>query len=380
MWEGEPWLYHAHISAALNLKLLNPREVIASAEAAFHAGRAPLPAVEGFIRQVLGWREYVRGIYWQQMPTYAELNALSAQEDLPAWYWTGRTGMRCLADAISQTLQHGYAHHIQRLMVVGLYALLLGVAPKQVHAWYLSVYVDAVDWVELPNTVGMSQFADGGLAGNHLSWQWVAGTGSHKPYVFNAENVARCAPAAWHSAGSVVDQSYEALDRIAHSAQSVPGGRDSGIEEPTLQCAPPPAFTAPDARLVAGRAVQLVHPWSLGSVAPSAALHVGVVSAEFHRAWPWSGSRWHFVVTRMTELCGLLWAGDAGALRQALAAAASVDGRVDPHLTRQLDGLALQAPERLFASPRRRCTSFTQFWRQVTAGTGPACDLLQQVN
>jgi deoxyribodipyrimidine photolyase-related protein len=163
MWEGEPWLYHAHISAALNLKLLNPREVIAAAEAAFHAGHAPLAAVEGFIRQVLGWREYVRGIYWQQMPDYAELNALNAQADLPAWYWTGRTDMRCLADAISQTLRHGYAHHIQRLMVTGLYAMLLGVAPRQVHAWYLSVYVDAVEWVELPNTLGMSQFADGGL-------------------------------------------------------------------------------------------------------------------------------------------------------------------------------------------------------------------------
>jgi deoxyribodipyrimidine photolyase-related protein len=163
MWEGEPWLYHAHISAALNLKLLNPREVMVAAEAAFHNGRAPLPAVEGFIRQVLGWREYVRGIYWQQMPGYAELNALNAHEDLPAWYWTGRTDMRCLADAISQTLQHGYAHHIQRLMVTGLYALLLGVAPRPLHAWYLSVYVDAVEWVELPNTLGMSQFADGGL-------------------------------------------------------------------------------------------------------------------------------------------------------------------------------------------------------------------------
>jgi deoxyribodipyrimidine photolyase-related protein len=163
MWEGEPWLYHAHISAALNLKLLNPREVIEAAEAAYRKGRAPLPAVEGFVRQVLGWREYVRGIYWQQMPDYAERNALQANENLPGWYWTGRTDMRCLADAIAQTLQHGYAHHIQRLMVTGLYALLLGVAPKQVHAWYLSVYVDAVEWVELPNTLGMSQFADGGL-------------------------------------------------------------------------------------------------------------------------------------------------------------------------------------------------------------------------
>ncbi len=163
MWGGQPWLYHAHLASSLNLKLLDPREVIARAERAWLDGRAPLAAVEGFIRQILGWREYVRGIYWQQMPGYAELNALGATEDLPAWYWTGDTPMRCLQDAIGQTLQHGYAHHIQRLMVTGLYALLHGVQPRQVHGWYLSVYVDAVEWVELPNTLGMSQFADGGL-------------------------------------------------------------------------------------------------------------------------------------------------------------------------------------------------------------------------
>jgi deoxyribodipyrimidine photolyase-related protein len=163
MWEGQAWLYHAHVSAALNLKLLHPREVIAAAESAFRSGHAPLPAVEGFIRQVLGWREYVRGIYWLQMPEYLQLNALQAQEDLPAWYWTGEVPMRCLRDAIQQTLRLGYAHHIQRLMVTGLYALLHCVQPQQVHGWYLSVYVDAVEWVELPNTLGMSQFADGGL-------------------------------------------------------------------------------------------------------------------------------------------------------------------------------------------------------------------------
>jgi deoxyribodipyrimidine photolyase-related protein len=163
MWAGEPWLYHAHIASSLNLKLLNPREVIEAAERAHRERGAPLAAVEGFIRQILGWREYVRGIYWQQMPGYLELNALDANEPLPAWYWTGATDMACLNDAITQTLEHGYAHHIQRLMVTGLFALLLGVDPKQVHGWYLSVYVDAVEWVELPNTLGMSQFADGGL-------------------------------------------------------------------------------------------------------------------------------------------------------------------------------------------------------------------------
>ena len=115
------------------------------------------------MRQVLGWREYVRGIYWRCMPGYAGYNVLGAMQPLPAFYWTGRTHMACLADAVSQTLEYGYAHHIQRLMVTGLFALLLGVEPRQLHEWYLAVYVDAVEWVELPNTLGMSQFADGGL-------------------------------------------------------------------------------------------------------------------------------------------------------------------------------------------------------------------------
>ncbi|MFZ2986915.1 MAG: cryptochrome/photolyase family protein, partial [Ideonella sp.] len=152
-----------HLAAALNLKLLNAREVVAAAEAAWRDGRASIQSAEGFIRQILGWREYVRGIYWTQMPGYVERNQLAATAPLPAFYWTGETDMACLRDAIGQTLAHGYSHHIQRLMVTGLYALLLGVEPQQVHAWYLAAYVDAVEWVELPNTLGMSQFADDGL-------------------------------------------------------------------------------------------------------------------------------------------------------------------------------------------------------------------------
>ena len=163
MWHGEAWLYHAHLASSMNLKLLGAREVVQAAEDAYRAGNAPLAAVEGFVRQILGWREFVRGIYWTQMPEYADHNALDAQAALPGFYWTGETDMACLRDALTQTLSHGYAHHIQRLMVTGLYALLLGVKPQEVHAWYLSVYVDAVEWVELPNVLGMSQFADGGL-------------------------------------------------------------------------------------------------------------------------------------------------------------------------------------------------------------------------
>jgi deoxyribodipyrimidine photolyase-like uncharacterized protein len=159
-------------------QLLNPREVVAAAEAAYRAGRVPLASAEGFIRQVLGWREYLRGIYRTRMPGYLDLNALGAHEARPAYYWTGRTSMACLADTIGQTLEHGYARHIQRLMVTGLYALLLGVEPKQVHAWYLAVYVDAVEWVELPNTLGMSQAADGGLMAS-------------KPYIASGKYIER---------------------------------------------------------------------------------------------------------------------------------------------------------------------------------------------
>ncbi len=163
MWTDQPYLYHSRLSSSLNLKLLDPREVVESAEEVYHAGRAPLAAVEGFIRQIIGWREYVRGIYWRYMPDYLDMNTLEAPGDLPEFYWTGQTRMNCLAQAIGQTINFAYAHHIQRLMVTGLFALLLGVQPRKVHEWYLAVYADAVEWVELPNTLGMSQFADGGL-------------------------------------------------------------------------------------------------------------------------------------------------------------------------------------------------------------------------
>lgn len=196
MWPGDPWLYHSHLSAALNLKLIHPREVVAAAEAAYHAGHAPLSSVEGFIRQILGWREYVRGIYWTQMPQYLERNALNAQEALPEWYWTGETDMACLRDALAQTLQHGYANHIQRLMVTGLFALMFGVQPRQVHAWYLAVYVDAVEWVELPNTLGMGQYADGGVMGS-------------KPYIATGQYIARMSP---HCAGCRYDPKQRSGD------------------------------------------------------------------------------------------------------------------------------------------------------------------------
>jgi len=162
MWTDQPWLYHSLISAALNLKLLNPREVIAAAIDEYRAGRAPIEAVEGFVRQILGWREFMRGLYWLDMPGMREANHFKHKRKLPAWYWTGETHMRCMKVAIGQTLKHGYAHHIQRLMVTGQFALLAEITPQEVEDWYLAVYVDAVEWVELPNVAGMALYANGG--------------------------------------------------------------------------------------------------------------------------------------------------------------------------------------------------------------------------
>lgn len=166
MLTGEPFLYHSLLSMYLNAGLLGPIEICEAVEAAYKAGSAPLNATEGYIRQIIGWREYVRGIYWLKMPEYLEENALGATRDLPEFYWTGETDMHCLSEAVGQTIEHAYAHHIQRLMITGNFALLIGVDPKQIHEWYLAVYIDAFEWVELPNTLGMSQFADGGLLGS----------------------------------------------------------------------------------------------------------------------------------------------------------------------------------------------------------------------
>ena len=162
MIEDEPWMYHSHIGFYLNAGLLTPLEVIKAVEQAYHDGIAPLNSVEGFIRQILGWREFIRGIYWLKMPGYAALNYLEAKRALPEFFWTGDTRMNCMQQSIAQTERYAYAHHIQRLMVLGNFALLAGLDPVMVNEWYLVVYADAYEWVELPNVSGMVLFADGG--------------------------------------------------------------------------------------------------------------------------------------------------------------------------------------------------------------------------
>lgn len=166
MWTDAPFLFHARLSSSMNLKLLHPQEVIDAAANAYEQGHAPINAVEGFIRQILGWREYVRGLYWYYRDYWLDYNALDADNDLPSFYWDADTDMVCLQQSISQVLTYGYGHHIQRLMVTGLFSLLWGVKPEQIHHWYLGMYVDAVAWVEIPNTLGMSQYADGGIVGS----------------------------------------------------------------------------------------------------------------------------------------------------------------------------------------------------------------------
>ena len=175
----EHWsLFHSRLSFSLNTKMLSPREVIDAALNAWqqNPNLISLPQVEGFIRQIIGWREYMRGVYWAKMPDYRKLNFFEHKSSLPKYYWNGETNMNCMRQAIGQSLRYAYAHHIQRLMVAGNFALLAGIHPDEVDAWYLGVYIDAIEWVEMPNTRGMSQFADGGLVAT-------------KPYVSSANYI-----------------------------------------------------------------------------------------------------------------------------------------------------------------------------------------------
>ncbi len=171
-------IYHSRISFSMNIKLISPKEVIdrVTLEWQKRSDEIEYHQLEGFVRQIIGWREYMRGIYWNQMPDYATLNYFNNSEKLPSWFWTGTTKMNCLKEAINQSLNYGYAHHIQRLMITGNFALLAGVHPDEIDAWYLGIYIDAFEWVQITNTRGMSQFADGGIVGT-------------KPYVSSASYI-----------------------------------------------------------------------------------------------------------------------------------------------------------------------------------------------
>ncbi|MCC5823382.1 MAG: cryptochrome/photolyase family protein [Phycisphaerales bacterium] len=196
MWLGQRTLYHALLSPVMNLKLLNPREIVDRAVRAYEDGSAPLNAVEGFVRQIIGWREFIRGVYWLEGPDYAGRNGLKHKGRLPGFYWDAETDMACMADAISGVLETAYAHHISRLMVTGNFALIAGIDPKAVSDWYLGMYADGVDWVTLPNTLGMALHADGGVVGT-------------KPYAASGKYIQRMSNACEHCRYDVTKRTGE---------------------------------------------------------------------------------------------------------------------------------------------------------------------------
>ena len=358
--------------------------------------RHPMDMQHKFVFE-LGWREYFRHVW--HFRNAGILNSLRDgplpeecyDRALPADIRQASTGVPVIDMAVRTLYDTGYLHNHARMWLASYVVHI-----RKVH-WRV-----AADWL-------YGHLLDGDLASNHLSWQWVAGTGSSKPYLFNADNVARYAPSAWHSPGSVIDQSYEALDRLArqpghqsarrslrlsardgsaatresdasvadtsHAAQVAHG-------EPPLSETPPAGFgwALPDAAAVAGRDVWLVHPWNMGELPatlPSDAVAVGVFVSDFHRAWPWSEKRWRFVCDRMTELATVRWVGDAASIGEALKSARRVRSTDEPHLKPWLGAWAdCQAAPALFPAVDRRCDSFSQWWNRVSRGVESAADLL----
>ncbi len=335
------------------------------------AARHPMDVQHKFVYE-LGWRAYFRHV-WQQRGDgiLASLHAGPLPDDayarvLPEDIRQACTGVPVVDQAVRTLYATGMLHNHARMWLASYV-----VHVRQVH-WRAGA-----DWL-------YAHLLDGDLASNHLSWQWVAGTGSSKPYLFNAENVARYAPAGWHSPGSVIDTSYEALDRMAR--QRRPGaaqGRPVMVAvEPGLSSAPPADLGAvdPDPARMAGADVWLVHPWSLGDLPaalPAGTRVIGLYVADFHRAWPWSERRWRFVGPRLAGLVDEVWHGDAAAIAAALQGAASVRSVAVPHLAPWLARWAdcLPAPA-LFPPVERRCDSFSQWWTRATRGLTSANDLL----
>ena len=336
--------------------------------------RHPLDVQHKFVFE-LGWRAYFRHV-WQHRggailqslhpgPLPDSAYAATVPDDIRQ----ARTGVPAIDTAVRTLYATGLLHNHARMWLAS-YCVHL----RKVH-WRAGA-----DWL-------VGHLLDGDLASNHLSWQWVAGTGSGKPYLFNADNVARYAPAAWHSPGSAIDQGYDALDRIARNAAPWPAGaadagNSDGVGEPPCLAAPPAsaAFVAPDAAAVQGRDVWIVHPWSLGALPaslPADTLVLGLALSDFHRAWPWSASRWDFVATRMAAVAPLRWHADATTVSAALAGARRVRAVDEPHLSPWLARLAQTQPApQLFPAVDRRCDSFSQWWSRCTRGLRTAEDLL----
>ena len=334
------------------------------------AAKHRLEAQHKFVYE-LGWREYFRHV-WDERGAgiLRSLHDGVLPEDayareLPADLREARTGVPAIDQAVRTLYAAGLLHNHARMWLASYVVHL-----RKVH------WRTGADWL-------YAHLLDGDLASNHLSWQWVAGTGSHKPYLFNAENVARHAPPLWHSPGTVIDASYEALDALARSPRAVAGaGPGDGLAEPPCLAEPPEwlGCQPPDAAHVRGSEVWLVHPWNLGALPdelPPNTRVIGLFSVDFHRAWPWSERRWRFVGTRMAELVPLRWFGEARAIGEALASAKRVRSIAEPHLAPWLERWADCEPApRLFPLVERRCDSFSQWWTRAMGGIRSIDDLL----
>jgi deoxyribodipyrimidine photo-lyase len=324
----------------------------------------------------LGWRAYFRHV-WQHRGEgiLHSLREGPLPDDayarvLPADIRQACTGVPVVDQAVRALYATGTLHNHARMWLASY-----------------AVHVRKVHWRVAANWL-YGHLLDGDLASNHLSWQWVAGTGSSKPYLFNADNVARHAPASWHSPGSVIDTSYEALDCMARQPswqvqrEHVALPNATSQLEPPLLAVPPDelGLTAPNAAAVAGSDVWLVHPWSLGQLPaalPAETVVIGVFVDDFHRAWPWSERRWHFVGSRMAELVARRWHGDAAAIGAALKGARTVRSVGEPHLAPFLVRWAdCGAAPTLFPAVDQRCDSFSQWWVRATRGLHSAADLL----
>ncbi len=331
------------------------------------ASRHPLSAQHKFVFE-LGWRDYFRHVWSHRGDgILRSLHAGPLPEgayarELGSDIRRAATGVPVIDQAVRCLYDTGLLHNHARMWLASYV-----VHVRKVH-WRAGA-----DWL-------YGHLLDGDLASNHLSWQWVAGTGSHKPYLFNADNVARYAPPCWHSAGSVIDTSYEALDQLARDPIGAPR-RDHGtprdtapLAEPALRTDPTEdlGLSFPDAAAVADRDVWIVHPWSLGPLPaglPTGAVVLGLFVADFHRVWPWSERRWRFVGRRMAELAEQRWHGDAAAIGAALACARSVRAIAEPHLAPWLPQWAeLTPPAALFPPVERRCDSFSRWWTHASRG------------
>jgi deoxyribodipyrimidine photo-lyase len=331
--------------------------------------RGPLPVDHKLVYE-FAWREYFHHVWAHEGEGIFEslhegvLPDAAYARELPRDIREGATGVPVIDQAVRTLYATGYLHNHARMWLASYVVHL-----RKVH-WRAGA-----DWL-------YGHLLDGDLASNHLSWQWVAGTGSHKPYLFNAENVERYAPPPWHCRGSIVDTDYDSLDRMARSPRAVPGGRGVPVAEPPLCATPPPAlrawFGAASPAAVQGQAVCVVHAWDLADPSPAQAGQpsVAVLDAAFHRRWPWSARRWQFVGARLQALApAQRWWGEAAELVPALQAAATCSGTHSAHLGSAWAGLPWQAVPRLFQAPVSRAGSFSKFFATATRGLRQAAEL-----